>query len=134
MAETDGGGQVQPRCVHHVSPSFDPTWMMLLSMIAVISLFRRLSKKKGHQEGGEYNSTLTHAVAAAAAAAAEGLILDCMIGVGDGNFVESLWVGRSEQSVAAMGRVGSEEVQCTRYTAIMLLDETIAACDRPPFF
>ena len=104
----------------------------MLSMIAVISLFRRLSKKKGHQEGGEYNGSLTHAVAAAAAA--EGLILDCMIGGGGGNFVESLWVGRSEQSVAAMGRVGSEEVQCTRYTTIMLLDETIAACDRPPFF
>ena len=65
----------------------------------------------------------------------QGLILDCMIGGGDGNFVESLWVGRLEQSVAAMGRcVGSEEVQCTRYTTIMLLDETNAACDRPPFF
>ena len=57
-----------------------------------------------------------------------------MIGGGGGNFVESLWVGRSEQSVAAVGRIGSEEVQCTRYTTIMLLDETIAACDRPPFF
>ena len=57
-----------------------------------------------------------------------------MIGGGGGNFVVESMVGRSEQSVVAVGRVGSEEVQCTRYTTIMLLDETIAACDRPPFF